>query len=358
MIPTPLYDVTKSFEENYAEGPFFDGPFPDRVLLPTKTKIWNWKVNSPVGVPAGPLPNSQWIETYAKLGYDVLVYKNVRSVEYPCHPAPNCLYVDDSRQLFYEDIGGDLQTADEPEKMSELSITNSFGVPSIPPSKWMGDVEKAHQAMGSDQFLITGILGTPGLEGRDMIEDFGYVAGMAKEAGAKAVELNFSCPNVCTGEGSIYADPENSAKISKIVKEAVGSDIPVVIKIGYLPYEQLKEVIKQNLPYIQGVAGINTIPMKVRDEEGNQALPGEGRLQSGICGAVIRDVSQMFTEDVVTIRKELGGDFLLFGTGGIMTADDAIARLDAGADFAMTATAAMWDPMLATDIQKKLLERS
>ena len=356
MIPTPLYDVDKTFEENYSEGPFFDGPFPERVLLPKKTKIWNGEVNSPIGVPAGPLPNSRWIEMYGKLGYDVLVYKNVRSIEYPCHPAPNCLYVNDSKQLFYEDIGGDLQTMDEPDEMKRLSITNSFGVPSVPPSVWMGDVERAHKVIGDDQFLITGILGTPGLEERDMIEDFGYVGSMAKECGAQAVELNFSCPNVCTGEGSIYADPENSAKISKIVKEAVGN-IPVIIKIGYLPYEQLKEVIKQNLPYIDGVAGINTIPMKVRDADGSQALPGDGRLQSGICGSVIEDVSQMFTEDVVKIRKELGKEFLIFGTGGIMTAEDAIERLDAGADFAMTATAAMWDPELAVKIQKQLLNR-
>ncbi len=354
MIPPGLYDVDRSFEDNYNEGPFYNGDFPDRIILPQKTKIWDSEVNSPVGVPAGPLPNSRWIETYFRLGYDVLVYKNVRSLEYPCHPAPNCRFVEESKQLFYEDIGGGLLTRDAPDDMKHLSITNSFGVPSVPPSVWMGDVEKALSSAGKDQFMITGILGTPGLEERDMIEDFGYVASMAKECGSKAVELNFSCPNVCTGEGSIYADPENSARISKVVKEAVGN-MPVIIKIGYLPYEQLKAVIEQNLPYIDGVAGINTIPMKVRDADGTQALPGEGRLQSGICGSVIRDVSQLFTKDVVKIRKELGGDFLIFGTGGIMEADDAIARLEAGADFAMMGTAAMWDAELAVKIQKKLL---
>jgi len=356
MIPNGLYDVEKSFEENYNDGPFFKGPFPERVIFPKKTKIWNFEVNSPLGVPAGPLPNKRWIETYFKLGYDILVYKNVRSVYRECHPVPNCQYVEHHKQLGYKDIGGDLVSAPEPEQMSELAITNSFGVPSMAPAAWMGDVEEAIRSAAKDQLMITGILGTPGLEGRDLIEDFGYVASMAKEAGSKALELNFSCPNVRTGEGSIYADPEASALISKEVRKAVGPNLPIVIKIGYLPYEQLKAVVKENLPYVDGIAGINTIPMKVRDKEGNQALPGEGRLQSGICGSVITDVSQLFVEDVVQIKKELGGTFVLFGVGGIMTPEHAVTRLNAGADVVMTATAAMWDPTLAIQIQKELLK--
>ena len=120
-----------------------------------------------------------------------------------------------------------------------------------------------------------------------------------------------------------------------------------MIKIGNLPYEQLKAVVKANMPFVDGIAGINTMPGEVRNPDGTQALPGEGRLSSGICGSKIKDVSQDFVEKLVQIKKELNGDFVICGVGGIMTAADFTERLDAGADIAMSATAIMWDPYLA-----------
>jgi hypothetical protein len=51
-------------------------------------------VATPIGVPAGPLLNARWIEVAAKLGFDVLTYKTIRSVEFSGHPVPNMIYVD------------------------------------------------------------------------------------------------------------------------------------------------------------------------------------------------------------------------------------------------------------------------
>lgn len=350
-MPTPIkydvYDAQKSYEENYDHGPFFDGAIPQRPEIKQKTKLWNWELNSPIGIPAGPLLNSNWIKFYAQMGFDIPVYKTVRSTAQACHPAPNCVYVNPPEQIL---LGSKPQliTVDKPTNIEELTITNSFGVPSKPSNIWMEDVQVANQTLGEGQVMVLSFMGTDGAGGRDLVADYAYTAAMAKDAGGKILETNYSCPNLGSGkEGAIYQDPASSSVISKAIREEIGSSTPFMIKIGNLPYPQLKEVVKANLPYVDGIAGINTMPGEVRLPNREQALPGEGRLSSGICGAKIKDVSQNFVENMVQIKKELNADFIICGVGGIMSPEDFTERLEAGADIAMSATAIMWDPYLA-----------
>ena len=346
-IKYDVYDASKSYEENYNQGPFFDGEVPERVVTNQKIKLWNWELNSPIGIPAGPLLNSNWVEFYAKMGFDIPVYKTVRSKSWLSHPAPNCVYVNPEKQI---QLGDKLElvTIDKPAMLESLTITNSFGVPSQSADIWMADVEKANASLADGQVMILSFMGTHGVDGRDLIADYAYTAAMAKEAGGKILETNYSCPNLKGGAaGALYQDPENSSAISKAIRRAIGPNVPFMIKIGNLPYKQLKAVVEANLPYVDGISGINTMPGKVRRPDGEPALPGEGRLQSGICGAKIADVSLSFVENMAQIKKELRADFMICGVGGIMTPEDFETRLKAGADIAMSATATMWDPFLA-----------
>ncbi len=345
-----IYRTDKSYQWNYDHGPSFEGPFPELRKPEKKFKLWNFELNSPLGVPAGPLLDSKWIDLYGKLGFDIPVYKTVRTIERECHPNPNCVFVDAQRQLSVADIGGDITTRiTDPTSVEDITITNSFGVPSQPPSVWMEDIKRANDSLGEGQVVIVSIMGTPG-ESRDLVQDYADCARMAKESGAKIIEANYSCPNVCTGEGSLYKDPETSSKISGAIRAVIG-DTPFLIKMGMLAPQELRTVVDANLPYVDGFAGINTIAMDVRTPEGEQALPGANRLRAGLCGEAIRDAGQAFTEELAKIRKEKNADFVICGVGGMMNAKDLQDRLDAGADIIMSATSAMWDPYLARDFR-------
>ncbi len=352
-IKYDLYDASKSYEDNYADGPFFNASKPKRPAIKGKMKLWNWELNSPIGIPAGPLLNSNWIKFYAEMGFDIPVYKTVRSVAHPSHPSPNCVYVNPENQIKLGEKPH-LITIHKPQNVEELTITNSFGVPSKPSSVWMEDVAIANASVSEGQVMILSFMGTDGADGRDLVSDYAYTAAMAKEAGGKILETNYSCPNLCGGKaGAIYQDADSSSQISKAIREEIGNSTPFMIKIGNLPYEQLKTVVKANAPFVDGISGINTMPGEVRNPNGQQALPGEGRLTSGICGAKIKDVSQDFIEKLVRIKKELNADFTICGVGGIMTAEDFVERLNAGADIAMSATAIMCDPYLAQRYHEK-----
>lgn len=344
-LPVPTYDVGETYDENYAAGPVFAAPLPAPVAPKKAWSFLGFDLASPLGVPAGPLLNAAYVDFYGRVGWDVPVYKTVRSIARACHPAPNCLFISPD-MLVEEDALSIRPTAPAPDRVDDLTITNSFGMPSKAPAEWMLDVQKAAESLGKGQLLIVSVVGTPGAEGRSLVDDFAHTAKLAAEAGAEVIEANFSCPNVVSGEGSLYGDPETSALITERIKREIG-DIPLLIKIGALPEERLTAVVRANLPHVAGFAAINTVPLRVVGADGRQALPGEGRLQSGVCGAAIKVVAATATERLVRVRKALGADYKVIGVGGVMTEADIDARLDMGADLVMSATAAMWDPLLA-----------
>ncbi len=342
-----LYDITKSYETNYKEGPFFEQKVPPRKPITQTKKLFDFEINSSLGVPAGPLLNSHWCDVYARLGFDLPVYKTVRSIERACHPNPNCIFLDTPEQFTNQEINTEIHPGTKPQYTEDITITNSFGVPSFAPSVWMKDIEEGNKKMGKGQIMIVSVNGTPGLEERELIEDYGYVASMAKEAGAKIIEVNYSCPNLGgSKEGALFCDPENSALVSKKIRESIG-DTPLLIKLGWMPATQLEKVVKANRPYVDGFSAINTIPRKVINEDGTPALPGENRLTSGTCGFAIGNLAEEVTQNLIDIRKRWSDDFVICSVGGMMNAADLHRRLDMGADIVMSATAAMWDPYLA-----------
>ena len=149
MAPrAPWYDPKKSYEENYANGP-------GASLLEAATDT---KGGLAFGIPAGPLLNSAYVIAALNAGYDIPVYKTVRTREYKCHPWPNVLPVD---------VTGDLGVMEETktlitkEEYSEpLSITNSFGVPSKSPDVWQPDMERAAKSAEKGQMVVGSFQGT------------------------------------------------------------------------------------------------------------------------------------------------------------------------------------------------------
>ena len=345
---SPTYHVEVSYEENYRKGPFFTGTIPERKAAPLK-HFMGFGVNSLLGVPAGPLLNANWISLYARLGFDLLVYKTVRTGAHPAHPAPNCMLLNLSGQLDEKDFGQTLVVLDPAQERDEwlpVTITNSFGMPSRDPSEWQADARKAKEALSPGQLLIISVVGTP-KKGGDLAEDYARGAVLAKEAGADIVEINLSCPNVTTGEGSLFTDPENSSRVSRKVHDAL-KGTPLIIKMGYIPDPfRLEKVVLANAPYVGGISGINTLSFKVVREDGAQALPGAGRLQSGVCGAGIKSCGLTQSVRTLEIRKRHKLDFAVIGVGGIMTVEDILQYESAGLDGFMSATGAMWDPYLA-----------
>ena len=93
----PFYDVSRSYEDNYEQGPFGafaealkDGNGADAAGTTSEgasegalATFLGQPVNLPFGIPAGPLLNSRFTTAAFHMGFDLATYKTVRSRRTP-----------------------------------------------------------------------------------------------------------------------------------------------------------------------------------------------------------------------------------------------------------------------------------
>ena len=270
------YHTDQTYLWNYEHGPPIEP-----VNAATAIGRYNFcglKVGSPLGVAAGPLLHGGWICYYAQRGFDLLTYKTVRSKPRECYVMPNLQPVD-------------------PSGLNEGSVTSmeemrgswavSFGMPSQHPNVWQADIARTRAALPSSKVLSVSVVATAesGWSILQVADDYADCARMAVDAGADAVELNFSCPNVTTCDGQLYQSPRDAGIVAEQVRARVGTK-PLLLKIGHLTdQDQSLELLEAVTPFVDALVMVNGIAAQVTDEAGNPMFGGQSR---GICGAVIR----------------------------------------------------------------------
>ncbi|MGH2478761.1 MAG: dihydroorotate oxidase, partial [Ktedonobacteraceae bacterium] len=94
MRHIPFFDPEKSYTENFEQGPF--GAFADGTIFPAQEPryhVLGQVVSLPFGIPAGPLLNGKYIRAALDKGFDIPIYKTVRTRKYASAPWPNVLSV-------------------------------------------------------------------------------------------------------------------------------------------------------------------------------------------------------------------------------------------------------------------------
>jgi len=365
----PIYDINLSYSENSRIGPFMkEMPILKRKWKPKNEWIdfLGYKIASPIGIPAGPLLTSKWVELAAQLGFDVVTYKTIRSSSFDGHGLPNIIYVNHEEveeYLEHPTIRNFVSSSSTlPKSLSNLAITNSFGMPSKSREFLEEDIPRANEYLTEGQIMIVSVVGTASFsndkvaDSTNFIRDFVETALFAKKCGAKMIEANFSCPNVTTGEGSIYQNPSSVHCIAKAIVQALGDDCPLILKVGaFKNIEIMAETLKAaSKAKVKGICGINSVSMKVVSPNSNIPSLGLGRLASGICGSPIRSTAINFVRESKRILQKENIPIALLGCGGITEPKHFTEFIDAGANIAMSATGMMWDPYLALRYHKMI----
>ena len=340
------YDPDQSYAWNYRHAPV---ERPEVPLTPAIPGTWTYAglaVPSPLAVAAGPLLNGRWVLHYAALGFDVLTYKTVRSGARECYPLPNLVPVRTGMMSAGE---SDLPVSEE--MLGSWAV--SFGMPSAEPKVWREDIRWTRSQLPLEKLLSVSVVGTaeshPTLN--ELIRDYAQCAEWAVEAGADCVELNLSCPNVQTCDGQLYQQPVEAAELARQVRLVIGSEVPLILKIGFLDSDRLLEsFVEQVAPFTDALATTNSIPSTVVSPSGRRLFDGQRR---GICGAATRDASCAQVQRLSEAVRTLGVSLQLIGVGGIASCDDLHAYLRAGAESVQIATAAMRDPGVALKIRSE-----
>ena len=347
------YNLQKSWFDNLRAAPTRSD---DNLALTPIPGNWSWcglPLDSPLGIPAGPLLDSRWLLYYADLGFDWLVYKTVRTAEHPCHPMPNLVPVDAGQ---ISNTGHTLKA--RPEMQRTWAV--SFGMPSQPPSVWRADVQAARDQLPSNKQLIVSVVATqdttitdPTASLNQVAADFSLCARWAVESGANGIVANFSCPNVATSDGQLYQQPVDAGYVAQSIRDAIGRS-PFALKIGLLtdPH-QARNFLDCVSPWIDGLVMTNSIPAHVRDPQGKLLFEGNSR---GICGDAIRVASIQQVAMFRDLIRERNNALSLIGVGGISDRNHVQSYLDAGAECVGIATAAMCDPGVALSIRDQWCE--
>ena len=349
MSSVPFYDPAKSYLDNFEHGPFglFADTSPTSQTSEPKHQFLGHPVFAPFGIPAGPLINGKFVKAALDCGFDIPVYKTVRTHRYECHPWPNVLAV-----KVEGDLAQDRTLIASHDYEEPLSITNSFGVPSFDPEFWQPDMADAAAYAGPGQVVVGSFQGTLPENGSvaSYLEDFALGARLVKETGVRVIEVNLSCPNEGTANLLCF-DIKRSRQVVDAIKGEIGN-VPLVIKMAYYKEDdRLREFLREVGGVVDGIAAINTISAEIRDEDGKQALPGAGRLRSGVCGSAVKWAGVAMAARLARLREELGQTFAIVGVGGAGNAAAFDEYRRAGADVVMSATSAMWNPRLAEEIK-------
>lgn len=343
------YDPSRSWDWNRRHPPVAVSAPPEVVPFAGE---WNWcglPVNSPLGVAAGPLLNGAWLAHYARLGFDILVYKTVRTSARACYDLPNLVPVS-ATQL---SATGTIVAATD---SMQGSWAVSFGMPSVDVMTWTTDVRQTRSALRSGQVLVVSVVGTQSDTDSAsaslalLADDFARCAAMAVDAGADGVEANFSCPNVCTDDGQLYQQPATAGEVAAQIRAAIGA-VPLVLKIGFVESrDHARRLVDAVAPSVNGLAMTNAISASVRSSGGELLFDGQSR---GICGDAIRDASVHQVAMFADVIERTQAPLHIVGVGGISTLAHVEQYLSAGASSVAMATAPMVTPDVALEIREQ-----
>ncbi len=168
--------------------------------------------------------------------------------------------------------------------------------------------------------------------------------------------INVSCPNI---EG--LAKLQDKGELKKIITEInkAGTEKPtrkpVLLKIGPdLPDDQLDEVlavVKET--GIDGIIATNTITTRDHLKTSKSEIEKIGK--GGLSGQPLKDRS---TYTIKYLVEKSGGTVPVIGVGGIMSPEDAMEKINAGASLVQIYTGFVYEgPGLIKKINKKMLGR-
>ncbi|MBI2219267.1 MAG: hypothetical protein HYU51_18460 [Candidatus Rokubacteria bacterium] len=345
-IPQATYRFDRSYAWNYAHAPAV--PRVRRLPQAPGGRLLDYRVNSPLGVASGPLLNSKWIESYARVGYDILTYSTVRSTPRQAYSLPNVRHVENREHMAV--------TTKRPPLNGDTTIAVSFGMPSMEPDVWRKDVRRAKERIGPGQVLVVSVVGTPepGMDPEGLIADYARCAEWAAEAGADVVEVHLAVPNPFSDQSQqVFESVPLSAQILYRVRSSVG--IPVVAKLGaFRTPRMLHDTATKLAAWAHGYVLVHSIHRRVVDESGNAAFEGAGRDFADVVGADTFSVSSRQVLEMLAWRKAGAWDRAILAVGGITTVERARNLLREGVDATLVATAALFDPLFAIRFREAL----
>ncbi len=173
------------------------------------------------------------------------------------------------------------------------------------------------------------------------VEEYGQLAKMLDVPGVAAIELNVSCPNVREGGIVFGTDPQSAAAVVRAAK--ANTKKPVILKLSPNVTDITIMAKAVEAAGADAISMINTLIGMAIDAR--TWKPVLGNIIGGLSGPAVKPVALRLVWQVAQCVK-----IPIIGMGGIMTAEDAVEFLLAGASAVAVGTANFVNPTAAQDI--------
>ncbi|MBI5892214.1 MAG: dihydroorotate dehydrogenase [Deltaproteobacteria bacterium] len=175
------------------------------------------------------------------------------------------------------------------------------------------------------------------------IDEYTEVAKRLDGTGIAGIEINISCPNVKKGGIVFGTNPKEAAKVVRAVKKA--ASLPIITKLS--PNVTDIKIMARAVEDAgsDAISLINTITGMAIDVE--KRKPKLANITGGLSGPAIRPIAVRMVWETSKVVK-----IPIIGIGGIMTANDALEFIIAGAKAVQIGTANFVEPDVTIKILK------
>jgi len=176
------------------------------------------------------------------------------------------------------------------------------------------------------------------------IEEYIEVTRIFDESPIDAIEINISCPNVKEGGVQFGNDPDMSARVVAACRAVTSK--PLITKLSPNQTDIADNARRCIDAGTDAFAVINTLTGMQIDVE--QREPVIGNNQGGLSGPAIKPIAVLKVHQVYQVCK--GHGIPIIGQGGVLTAEDALEFLIAGASTVGVGTGLFYDPLVCPKI--------
>jgi dihydroorotate dehydrogenase (NAD+) catalytic subunit len=176
------------------------------------------------------------------------------------------------------------------------------------------------------------------------IEDYAAVTKRFDDSDIDAIEVNISCPNIKEGGVSFGNYPDMSAKVIAACRAETSK--PIIAKLSPNQTDIQENARLCIEAGADGLAVINTVMGMAIDTETQE--PIIGNVRGGLSGPAIKPIALLKVHQVYEIAGPR--NIPVIGQGGIVSANDALEFIIAGATTVGIGTALFYDPLVCQKI--------
>ena len=293
-----------------------------------KTDFLGMEFNNPVGFAAGFDKNAEVYNQFSNFGFSFIEIGTVTPKPQPGNPKPRSFRIPKDKGLInrmgFNNKGVDFAIEKLKNKKHKVIIGGNIG---------KNTATKNEDALNDYVFCF-----------EKLYEHVDYFV------------VNLSCPNI--KDLRKLQDKDSTITILNKLTElrrSKGSYKPILLKISPdLTNNQLDDVIEiYNITGIDGVVATNTTVSRENLITENEKIEEIGN--GGLSG---KPLKQRSTEIIRYISEKSNGTIPIIGVGGIMSVQDAIDKLEAGASLIQVYTGFIYEgPGFVKQINKALIEK-